>query len=244
MIIDRVFRDDYAGEFIIHQRTLKNGIYEEDREWIPSSVKLDIASDAAIVFGNGLSRVDFDMKKIVNHKGGHLNKHKLYSYGCNALYRDHEVDFLVATNDGMVDEIVDSGYADNNIVYTVNRYISCHPGKFHMIPYGVQQNAGSMAAFMAAFDGFKKIYLVGFDTQDAPNINNNMYCDTKNYEGLHSHVEDAKWSNIMYQIFRQYHDVEFYRVMPGPNPVTPISWKGCLNYKNITDRQFVSYSDL
>ena len=46
------------------------------------------------------------------------------------------------------------------------------------------------------------------------------------------------------QIFRQFYDVQFLRVMPGPNPVTPASWKGCLNYENITSRSFVCQADL
>jgi len=244
MGLERAFREDYIGEFLIHSRTLTNGIYEEDREWIPNTVNLDIASDSAVVFGNGMSRIDFQLKWIKRHRGGHLNKHKLHSYGCNAFYRDYDPDFLIIAGDGMAKEIAESDYIDDHIVYAQSKFLSKYPGKFHLIPYGVKCNAGSMATYLAAFDGFKKIYLVGFDTHDTEGLNNNMYAGTENYDDEKVDICDDKWSNVMYQIFRRFHDVHFYRVMPGPNPVTPENWKGCLNYQNITYRQFISYADL
>ncbi len=244
MAIERTFREDYIGEFLIHSRVLKDGIYEEEREWVPNNITLDIDSDSAVVFGNGTSRLHFDFDWIARHRGGHLNKHKLYSYGCNAFYRDYSPDFLVVTGEGMAEEVADSGYCDDHIVYTQSRFVTEYPGKFQLVPYGVKANAGSMATYLAAFDGFKRIFLVGFDTHDTPGLNNNMYAGTDNYEGKDVDIEDAKWSNQMTQIFKQFHDTKFYRAMPGPNPVTPLAWKGCLNYENVTFRRFISYADL
>jgi hypothetical protein len=244
MAIERAFREDYIGEFLIHSRVLTDGIYEENREWIPNTVNLDIASDSAVVFGNGLSRQHFKLEWIKRHRGGHLNKHKLHSYGCNAMFRDYEPDFLVVTGEGMAQEIVDSAYMDKHIVYAQSRFLSKYPGKFHLMPYGIKANSGSMATYLSAFDGFKKVYLVGFDTHDTEGLNNNMYAGTDNYDDKKVEIHDDKWSNQMYHIFRQFHDVQFYRVMPGKNPVTPIAWKGCLNYENITYKRFISYADL
>jgi len=244
MQITRLFRENYIGEFITTSKQIVNGIQEESRQWIPNTIELNIDSDSAVVIGNGMSRIDFDLEQIKKHKGGHLAQHKLYSYGCNALYREFTPNFLIATNDCMVDEIAASEYCDDNIVYTINQYIPKYPGKFHLIPYGVQQNAGTMATWLAAFDGFKRVFLLGFDTQDSVGLNNNLYAGTDCYEDRHADICDDKWSNAMYNIFRQYYDVEFIRVMPGPNPVTPLSWKGCLNFRNVTYRDFVSYADL
>ena len=60
------------------------------------------------VLGNGESRKNIDVE---------LLKSKGKVWGCNALYREHEVDGLIAVDPMLEHEIYRSGYCDHNRVY-------------------------------------------------------------------------------------------------------------------------------
>ena len=57
------------------------------------------------VIGNGESRKDFDLESLRPH--GKI-------YGCNALYRDFTPDVITAVDMGIMHEVYNSGYAQNN----------------------------------------------------------------------------------------------------------------------------------
>jgi len=61
-------------------------------------------TDKAFILGNGLSRPT-DIKWLNNLEGD--------TYGCNAIYRDFEPDFLVANDWAMMVEIINSTYSGN-----------------------------------------------------------------------------------------------------------------------------------
>ena len=52
------------------------------------------------IYGNGQSRIGYGVARMDG-----------VSWGCNAIYRDHEVDNLVAVDYGIQGEIIESGYA-------------------------------------------------------------------------------------------------------------------------------------
>ena len=62
-------------------------------------------TDKVFCIGNGESRKDFDLEKLRPH--GKI-------YGCNALYRDFTPDVLCAVDMGIMHEIYNSGYAQDN----------------------------------------------------------------------------------------------------------------------------------
>ena len=59
----------------------------------------------AFCFGNGKSRLDFDMDVI---------KGKGKTFGCNAIYRDMKVDHLITVDNEITHEIYRSGYCQDN----------------------------------------------------------------------------------------------------------------------------------
>ena len=61
-------------------------------------------NDKAFILGNGPDRPT-DIKWLNNLEGD--------TYGCNAIYRDFEPDFLVANDWAMMVEIINSTYAGN-----------------------------------------------------------------------------------------------------------------------------------
>jgi len=70
--------------------------------------KKNAVTENLFVLGNGESRKDIDVE---------LLKSKGKVWGCNALYREHEVDGLIAVDPMLEHEIYRSGYIDHNKVY-------------------------------------------------------------------------------------------------------------------------------
>jgi len=68
-------------------------------------IKGQMRFDNAFCFGNGKSRLDFDMDVI---------KDKGTTFGCNAIYRDMVVDHLVTVDNEITHEIYRSGYCMDN----------------------------------------------------------------------------------------------------------------------------------
>lgn len=234
------YRKNYAGEFVVYDAVLSDGKFEERREWIANSVINDSHNGVAVVIGNGTSSRRLNLQLLSAHMRFRPDL-RLQTYGANALIRDFSPDFLVVNSDCMVSEVLAIADLKKTIVYTSAKNILAHPNRFHLIPQNLNWNAGAVATFLACFDGHKKVFLLGFDNQ-APGKNNNVYAGTACYDSVDSAVSSEKWERTMYSIFRAYPDVEFVRIRPsGP---TPESWLSCLNFRQITQREFVLEADL
>ena len=79
----------------------------QSRENEINTKRYDKMSDL-FVLGNGESRKDIDVD---------LLKTKGKVYGCNAMYREHKLDGLIAVDPMLEHEIYRSGYCDENKVY-------------------------------------------------------------------------------------------------------------------------------
>lgn len=241
MINQTRYRRDYTGEFLIYNVSLGDGTYEEEREWIPNTIENNDHYGTAVIIGNGESRKSFNLSRIKNHRTGRGGVNRMQSYGCNALYRDFDPDFLVATNPKMVNEISENATLDSTMLMTSPANLLEYPGKYHLIPYGVNMNAGATATYLACFDGHTKVYLLGFDNQTGER-NNNIYSGTECYDDENAKTSSAKWELAMWSVFQSYPNVIFTRV--DPQGTTPNRWKSCLNYRTITSRQFALETDL
>ena len=60
-----------------------------------------MSSNPAFIIGNGESRRSFDLNDI---------KSVAPIFGCNAIYRDFSPDWLVAVDEGVIDEISSSNF--------------------------------------------------------------------------------------------------------------------------------------
>jgi hypothetical protein len=241
------YRADYQGEDVVTDLVHQNQNWDITKEFIPNSVFNNHISNKACVIGNGISREHFPLNSVINHMGGLLGREKLQTYGCNALHRQHAVDFLVVSGEqsGAVGEVVESGYANNNVVYASATHIQNNPGQFYMIPQDPGWNAGTMAAYLAAFDGHQTIYLLGFDCQDTDNYNYNMYAGTRGYQTARNAQADSEFFEVtMKQIFDVYNDVDFVRVTPTKYYWMPELWKYTTNLRQIDFREFIYEADL
>ena len=242
--LKQIYRSNYAGENIVTQLTLADGEWNPETEFVPNSVINTHTTNQAVAIGNGASRLGFDLGHIARHRGGVLGADKLQSYGCNALYRDFTPDFLVATGDAITQEIANSGYADANIVYTTADQMLKYPGKFYLVPQNIQFDAGALAAYLACFDGHKKVFLLGYDHYQDVEPVNNVYSDTNGYPASTDTDNGVAFILSLSDVVTTYSNVEFVRVMPDSthwihDQLTPL-----INFRQITYRDFVLEADI
>jgi len=246
--LKQIYRSNYAGENIITQLNISGGDWTPQTEYVENNDTNNYTTNQAVAIGNGESRLTFDLTCIANHKGGLFAENKLQTYGCNALYRDFKPDFLVATGDAVINEIADSGYTTNSIVYTNAASVLQYPGKFYLLPQNPHYDSGSLAAYMACFDGHKKVFMLGYDQYDENDNQlgrvNNVYKDTVGYL-RHPEWQDSNFlSRSLLEVMRVYNDVEFVRVMPMETYWVPELLRPLANFRQINYRDFVIEADI
>ena len=241
--VAKSYRKDYTGEDIIVERKKEGTHWYETVETVPNAVTNNQISNRAVVVGNSPTRLEFNLQNLKKFSGL-LGSDTLQTYGCNALYRDFTPDFLVAHGNDIVKELAESEYIKDNIVYTNAIHLLEYPNKFYLIPYNPYADAGTTAAYIAAFDGHKKIYLLGFDEQDSENYNFNVYAGTNGYDAVDAEILSDTWITNRIELFNLYDDVDFIWVTPRGRSTVPESHKYCTNFRQISHRDFVLETDL
>lgn len=178
-----------------------------------------------LVIGNGESRQHIDISKIKKTK-----------IGCNAIYRDFEVDHLVCVDKKMLNEACLT--CTNTLIYTrkdwINRYT--HIPNIQLVPDipfegvgrmddGWHWGSGPYAVLLAATLSVQSIHLVGFDLYSKDNKINNIYKETLNYKSSdHRAVDPSYW---IYQIGRviEHFPLTQFTFFQTDNWQLPNSWK-------------------
>jgi hypothetical protein len=242
--IGKQYRSNYQGEKIVTDRSHTTGVWQDTVEHVPNAVTNNQISNRAVVLGNGPTRLNFPIDHLKT-RAGLLGADTLQTYGCNALYRDYTPDFLIAAgHPDMVKEIAESEYVLHNIVYVHAIDLLAYPNKFYLIPHDPYTDAGTTALYLAAFDGHKKIFMLGFDGQDTPGFNYNIYAGTNGYDDTRSLVLEDKWVNDKKAIFDTYDDIEFIRVNERGMDRIPEPWKYSTNFRQISFNDFIIEANL
>ena len=157
----------------------------------------------AFVLGNGISRKDINLTALA--QCGHI-------YGCNALHREYTPDVLVSTDRPIAEHIQHSGYSAANKFYTRRPLpgLGAHP-----IPkpyFGF--SSGPVAVGLAAVDGCRRIYLLGFDLGPTTEKTiNNLYAGTEFYKPQGATPTfTGNWIRQLVQIMQEHRQVRFTRV--------------------------------
>lgn len=243
-ILKKIYRDSYGGENVVTSLTYENRDWSPVTEYIPNAVFNTHTTTQALAIGNGESRLGFDLTHIANHKAGFGGADRLQSYGCNALYRDYNPDFLIVVGDGIAAEIASSDYPGSNIVYAHGQYLLKYPGKFYLIPQNVSYDAGSIAVYMACFDGHKKVYMLGYDNYHGDGETNNVYKNTNGYPPNDLLHNGDFLSKALRSVMTTYSDVEFIRIMPTENYWIPGGLEDLTNFRQISFRDFILEADI
>ena len=179
------------------------------------------------VFGNGESRTSINIDNLDGIK-----------IGCNAIYRDYYMDYLVCVDRPMLREEVNSSYHKNAKVYTRrNNFIQYRFEKnIRMVPDlpyvgserpddPIHWGSGPYAVLLAAKMTTDDVHLLGFDLYSADNRVNNVYKDTANYSLAHKSAVDPRyWIYQIGKVFECFPNTNFI-IHQTDNWQLPKSWK-------------------
>jgi len=191
----------------------------------------------AFVLGNGVSRkgIDIDDLKTIGKV-----------YACNAVYRKHEPDYLIAVDVKMVNEIAKSGYQHTHEVWTnPNRSFS----KLHNLNFfhpSKGWSSGPTALWLASQHGYKKIYILGFDYKgiDDGKKFNNMYADTMNYKkSRDSATFFGNWLRQTKSVIQEHPTIQYRRIITADN-YCPEELNRFDNFKTVFREDFEKIFDL
>ena len=160
------------------------------------------------IIGNGENRLNFNMLKLDGYK-----------IGCNASYRDHDLDCLVAIDKRLVTEALASGF--KNDIYTRSEWMrnfinSPNVKEVPKLPYvgNLREDSqwhwgtGCSAANLAATMDPDEIHLWGFDLWDNNQKINNVYKGTNNYKTENDKGVDPRiWIYQLKKCFEEYPNI-------------------------------------
>ena len=158
----------------------------------------------AFVLGNGISRHGVPLNDI-NERG------KIY--GCNALYRDFTPDVLVSTDRPIATHIQETGYSAQHRFYTRKPIPGLGALPVPKNYFGF--SSGPIAVALAALDGHRRIYLLGFDLGPTEKKGfNNLYADTEFYKKRDATPTfTGNWVRQIKQIAKDFPKASFFRVV-------------------------------
>jgi len=160
----------------------------------------------AFVLGNGISRQNVDLSML---------KQRGQIYGCNALFREFTPDVLVATDRPIAEHIQHKGYAKTNRFHTRRPIDGLGARAVPHEYFGY--SSGPIAVSLAALDGHRRIYMLGFDMGPGPeNKINNLYAGTEFYKRVDAPPTfTGNWIKQITKITQDQRNIKFIRVV-GP----------------------------
>lgn len=219
------FRADYPGEFVVINTIWEGGKRTEQREWIANPIENQHISGRAACIGSRdshASQLGFDYKILQRHRGGLLSSLKLQTYGTGLIAQDMRLDFTVDIDSVQLEKLIESKYYEDNVVYTTARNCIQNPGDFYLIPQAPRLLMPALPVYLAAFDGHKEIFLLGYSKQMV--------------------FDNERWFDNVNEVFTAYAGVKFYLV--GEPTIMPDAWLECANVNTMTYREFISYCDI
>jgi hypothetical protein len=215
------YRSDYPGEFVILETRWSGGKKSETREWIPNPIENQHISGRAACIGTSIDRRYFDYTRLARHRGGLLSSKKLQTYGTGDIAVDMRLDFTVATGADQLAAVKQAGLQADSVVYTTARNCINNPGEFYLVPQRPLIVDLATIIYLAAFDGHREIFLLGYNQETAGGRNT--------------------WISDIANIFRTY-PVDFYLV--GESTNMPSAWLDCANVRTFDYQAWISYCDV
>jgi hypothetical protein len=184
------------------------------------------------VLGNGTSRNAISLENLKE-----LGK----VYGCNALYREFDPDYLVAVDAKMILEI------DKNKYQMRNPNVWTNPNKAFKRIEGLNYfkpskgwSSGPTALFLASQHNHGAIFILGFDYKGLENGKrvNNVYAGTLNYKKTtDAATYYGNWLKQTATVIKNNPQITFYRVIALDN-FQPQELNKFSNLKHITVEDF------
>jgi hypothetical protein len=216
------YRQDYPGEFVITETKFSGGKKHEKREWIANPIINQHLSVRAAAIGSSDDQERFDYRILEKHRGGLLESLKLQTYGTADIAKQMRLDFTVDTDYDKLQSLVESKYTENNIVYTTAKNCTKKSGEFYLIPQYPHVCADALPIYLAAFNGHKEVYLIGYSKETSIGYDN--------------------WIKQITDIITAYAGTMFFMV--GNELNMPDEWLSCSNTKTLSNRDFITHCDV
>ena len=180
-----------------------------------------MSNNPAFIIGNGESRRSFDLNDI---------KSVAPIFGCNAIYRDFSPDWLVAVDEGVIDEITSSKFPKESTLFPRSKAEEYEPADMHPGRNRYPRNNSGMYAMQRAIEkDYNVLLCLGFDflINDSYLSCTNLFAGTKNYGAeTHANFEDnAGRIRYLEWFARKNKDVVFIFVLEDLFPKVPIGAK-------------------
>ena len=221
-MIKEQYRSEYEGEFVITESKWSGGKKTQNREWVPNPINNQHISGRAACIASDVDKARLDYTRLQRHKGGLLGSKKLQTYGTGIITKEMRLDFAVETNKEILQDILDRKYLTDNIVYTTTRNCLVNPGEFYLIPYNTLMAMEALILWLAAFDGHKEIYMIGYN-----NLTNGTI---------------SEWMSHVNTVISVFPSVKFTLV--GEETIMPVEWRKNANVECMTHRGFVTHCDV
>jgi len=162
------------------------------------------------VLGNGLSRIPVK-----------LNNLKQYGkvFGCNALYREYDPDYLVAVDVKMVLELNKNKYQfKNSQVWTNPNKAYSNMSNFNFFQPSKGWSSGPTALWLASQHSPLQVFILGFDFKGTGDHFNNIYADTENYKKSHDGATyHGNWLKQTASVIQENPTINYIRVIAQDN---------------------------
>ena len=186
----------------------------------------------AFVLGNGTSRKSIDLNQLKEH--GTV-------YGCNALYREFEPDYLVAVDANMILEINKAGYQHDHSVWTNRNRAYDKMNGFNFFQSSKGWSSGPTALHLASEHKNNEIYILGFDYTGIDNKLNNIYANTFNYKKSHERATyHGNWLRQTLITCQKFSEKRYIRVL-GDDAFIPKEFSNIENLSHITVEEFKKF---
>jgi hypothetical protein len=196
---------------------------------IPAARNFD--SNTAFVLGNGTSRAPINPEDL--KPWGKI-------YGCNALYRSFDPDYLIAVDVKMILEINNAGYQHKHEVWTNPNKAYKQMEGFNFFQPSKGWSSGPTALWLASEHRYQRIFILGFDykgLEDGKKVNN-LYAGTPNYKRTtDSATYYGNWLKQTTTTIKTHSNVHFYRVIQ-PDNFIPSELNKFSNLKHIYIEDF------
>ena len=196
-------------------------------------------TDSAIILGNGLTRNYESIRHLLTINSRKVSEAYKLVYACNRAIEDEmNYDYYVIKQRWFLTNVSESKASQVYLPYNI---FLDYRETYNMLPYISYFDAGASAAYLACFDGHKKIFLFGFDG-DYGNGFKTVYDGTDGYSDGTQSVDYASWADYLQRVMYIYSDVQFYRVQLDAAP-PPQSWLNLPNFHNVSFREAVLAGD-
>lgn len=190
----------------------------------------------SFVLGNGTSRKPINPRDLKAH--GTI-------YGCNALYREFEPDYLVAVDTKMILEINKAGYQHGHQVWTNPNRAYNNMNGFNFFKPSKGWSSGPTALWLASTHAAPTIYILGFDYQGIDDKINNVYADTPNYKRSHDRATyHGNWLKQTMITCQKFSEKRYIRVVQEDEPFVPTEFSKLNNLTHVTVEEFKKSFDI